>query len=203
MSGEGRSNSGLETSIQLSKTTERQVEAGVAVRLPLTTLRLPIRVTAVFLCSRRIDDPDLLAVALRAPELWRQIGRAWRRDQVRSARVAPACLAPVYGDKGTRGARGDRISVERPLGSGVWAPNTRSPTLKRLLAVIAIVLVSGCTDTDPATAPSAETDPTPRVDTDPTPQTGTGGESEAASPDATTNSAPGGAAMEKHGTPTD
>jgi hypothetical protein len=75
--------------------------------------------------------------------------------------------------------------------------------LKNLLAAISIILVAGCSDTDPATAPSAETDPTPRVDTDPTPQTGTGGESEAAGPDATTNSAPGGEAMEKQGTPTD
>jgi hypothetical protein len=74
---------------------------------------------------------------------------------------------------------------------------------RQLLAVVALVLVAGCSDTDPVKAPSAETDPTPRVDTDPTPQTGTGGETESASPDSTTNSAPGAGPMENQGTPTD
>lgn len=34
---------------------------------------------------------------------------------------------------------------------------------RQLLAVVALGLVAGCSDTDPVKAPSAETDPTPRV----------------------------------------
>jgi len=75
--------------------------------------------------------------------------------------------------------------------------------MKKLLAVCAIVIASGCSQEDPAKAPSTETDPTPQVDTDPTPDTGTGGPSQSASPDATTNSAPGAEPMENQPTPSD
>jgi hypothetical protein len=74
--------------------------------------------------------------------------------------------------------------------------------MKKIFAVCAIVIVSGCSQ-DPATAPSTETDPTAQVDTDPTPQTGTGGPSQSADPDTTTNGAPGAKPMESHPTPTE
>jgi hypothetical protein len=47
-------------------------------------------------------------------------------------------------------------------------------SVRQLLAVVALVLVAGCSDTDPVKAPSAETDPTPRVDTDPARRPGRG-----------------------------
>lgn len=73
----------------------------------------------------------------------------------------------------------------------------------RLLAFTLLLIISGCSEPDPVTAPSSEPDPTPQVDTDPTPQTGSGGESEATSPDATVNGAPGAGPMENQPTPTD
>ena len=75
--------------------------------------------------------------------------------------------------------------------------------MKQLLAVIAMLLVVGCSEQDPIATPSAETDPSPQVDTDPTPETGTGGPSQSTSPDTTTNGAPGAAPMNNQPTPTD
>ena len=74
--------------------------------------------------------------------------------------------------------------------------------MKKIFAVFAIVVASGCSQ-DPAKAPSTETDPTAQVDTDPTPQTGTGGPSQSADPDTTTNGAPGAKPVENQPTPTD
>lgn len=73
----------------------------------------------------------------------------------------------------------------------------------RALTIIPFLVVAGCSEPDPSTAPSSEPDPTPQVDTDPTPQTGTGGESETNSPDATVNGAPGAEPMENQPTPSD
>jgi len=74
--------------------------------------------------------------------------------------------------------------------------------MKRLLAACFVLLVAACTQ-DPVTAPFTETDPNSPVDTDPTPQTGTGGPTQSADPDSTTNGAPGAKPMENQGTPTD
>ena len=79
----------------------------------------------------------------------------------------------------------------------------RSVAMRKLLAALALTLLAACSDSDPAKAPSTETDPSPQVDTDPTPQTGTGGPSQSASPDATTNGAPGAAPMANQPTATD
>jgi len=75
--------------------------------------------------------------------------------------------------------------------------------MKKLFAVCVVLIASGCSQEDPVKAPSTETDPTAQVDTDPTPDTGTGGPSQSANPDSTTNGAPGAKPMENQPTPTD
>lgn len=57
-------------------------------------------------------------------------------------------------------------------------------------ALLAAGLAAGCSDSQDATTSSTEPDPAPRVDTDPTPPSGTGGGTEAVSPDGTSNGAP-------------
>jgi hypothetical protein len=75
--------------------------------------------------------------------------------------------------------------------------------MKRLLAVCVVVIASSCSQEDATKAPSSETDPAVQIDTDPTPQTGSGGPSQASSPDATVNGAPGAEPMENQPTSTD
>lgn len=78
----------------------------------------------------------------------------------------------------------------------------RAVAAKMLLGLCVVVISAGCSR-DPVTAPSTTTDPTAQVDTDPTPQTGSGGQTQSADPDSTTNGAPGAKPMENQGTPTD
>lgn len=75
--------------------------------------------------------------------------------------------------------------------------------MRKAMIIFPILMIAGCGEPDPATAPSDEPDPTPQVDTDPTPQTGTGGDSETTAPDATVNGAPGAQPMENQPTPSD
>ena len=53
---------------------------------------------------------------------------------------------------------------------------------------LALGLLAGCDGTDSASRPSTEPDPNPQIDTDITPHSGSGGESQAVSPDGTTSS---------------
>jgi hypothetical protein len=101
--------------------------------------------------------------------------------------------------RGSCGRRpGTRLSRLR-WGAGA----ARSLTMRQLFAAIAVIMFTGCSDSDPTKAPSTETDPTPQVDTDPTPQTGTGGPTQSANPDSSTNGAPGATPLDNQPTPTD
>ena len=65
--------------------------------------------------------------------------------------------------------------------------------MKKLSFIVAAtaLLLAACSDTDTNTTSSVEQrDTAPQIDADPTPDTGTGGESQA-TPDGTTNGAPG------------
>jgi hypothetical protein len=63
-----------------------------------------------------------------------------------------------------------------------------------------VLLLAACDSSDSNTTTSTETDPNPRIDVDPTPDSGTGGPSQAVSPD---NVTPGGKALESQPTPSD
>ncbi len=73
--------------------------------------------------------------------------------------------------------------------------------MRKLLAALSVLVLVGCSDSE--NARPTEPDPNPRIDADPTPQTGTGGDSELAAPDTTTNGSPGGRALDNQPTPTD
>jgi hypothetical protein len=76
--------------------------------------------------------------------------------------------------------------------------------MKRLVCLTFLILgLAACSDSEPNATSSTQVDPNPQLDADPTPDSGTGGETEAATPDATVNGAPGGKALENQPTPTD
>ena len=75
--------------------------------------------------------------------------------------------------------------------------------MRTAIFLCTFLLLAGCDSTDSNTTSSTETDPNPRIDVDPTPETGTGGPSQAVSPDSNTNGAPGGKTLDNQPTPTD